>query len=63
MLTPGHGRLWLNTHTPGVQGLALANVLADHQLADVSVAELGVPHQHDDRILPAGVLASGRLLR
>ena len=59
VLAPGHGQLLFNTHTPGVQATALAMLLDGAGLHDVA-AELAVPHAHDHRLLPGGVVAHGR---
>ena len=59
VLAPGHGRLWFNTHTPGVQATSLAMLLREAGLHDVSGAELAVPHQDAERLLPGGVVATG----
>ena len=59
VLSPGHGRLLFNTHTPGVQATALSMLLAGAELQHVEGAELAVPHAQDDRLLPGGVIATG----
>ena len=59
VLAPGHGRMWFNTHTPGVQATALSMLLVGAGLAKVSAAELAVPHANDQRLLPGGVIATG----
>ena len=52
--------LFLSSHTHGVQAEALKNVISDKRWKDLTAGDLGVKHQNDNRILPAGVFAAGR---
>jgi 23S rRNA (cytosine1962-C5)-methyltransferase len=52
--------LFLSSHTHGVQGEALRNLIADKRWKDVSTGELGVKHQNDARVLPAGIYVTGK---
>jgi 23S rRNA (cytosine1962-C5)-methyltransferase len=52
--------LFLSAHTHGVQPEALKNLIADSRWRNVQAAELGVKHQNDSRILPAGIFATAR---
>lgn len=47
--------LYLSSHTHGVQTEALRNLIADRRWKKVECGELGVKHQNDARILPAGI--------
>lgn len=52
--------LFLSSHTHGVQAEALKNLLAqDKRWKSIKCGELGVAHESDSRILPAGIYASG----
>lgn len=47
---------FLSSHTHGVQNHALKNLMSDnHKKMSLDFGELGVKHQNDDRILPAGI--------
>jgi 23S rRNA (cytosine1962-C5)-methyltransferase len=52
--------LFLSSHTHGVQAEALKNIIHDKRWKEVSAGELGVKHQNDARILPAGIFATGK---
>lgn len=52
--------LFLSSHTHGVQPEALKNLVFDRRWKDVSVGELGVKHQKDARILPAGIYVASK---
>ncbi|MGE3610629.1 MAG: class I SAM-dependent methyltransferase [Bacteriovoracaceae bacterium] len=52
--------LFLSSHTHGVQTEALRNIVMDKRWKNIDAAELGVKHQNDVRILPAGMYALGR---
>lgn len=52
--------LFLSSHTHGVQPEALKNILADSRWKNITSGELGVKHQNDPRILPAGIFAAAR---
>lgn len=52
--------LFLSCHTHGVQPEALRNLIHDKRWKDVNCGELGVKHQNDSRILPAGIFVSGK---
>lgn len=52
--------LFLSSHTHGVQTEALKNIIADKRWKTLEGGELGVKHQNDTRILPAGIYAAGR---
>lgn len=52
--------LFLSSHTHGVQPEALRNIIADDRWKKMEVGELGVKHQNDDRILPAGMFAAAK---
>lgn len=52
--------LFLTSHTHGVQPEALRNIIADRRWKKIEVGELGVKHQNDDRVLPAGIFAAAR---
>ncbi|HXH73592.1 MAG TPA: class I SAM-dependent methyltransferase [Bacteriovoracaceae bacterium] len=60
VLNPQNSFLFLSSHTHGVQPEALKNLIADRRWKDVSGGELGVKHQNDQRILPAGIYVSGK---
>jgi 23S rRNA (cytosine1962-C5)-methyltransferase len=52
--------LFLSSHTHGVQQEALKNVLAqDGRWTNLMCGDLGVEHESDKRILPAGLYAAG----
>lgn len=52
--------LYLSSHTHGVQGEALRNLVFDRRWKSVEAGELGVKHQHDERILPAGIFVANK---
>lgn len=52
--------LFLSSHTHGVQSEALKNIISDKRWKEISSGELGVKHQHDERILPAGIFAAAK---
>lgn len=52
--------LFLSSHTHGVQAEALKNLIADRRWSDIECSELGVKHQNDSRILPAGIFAAAK---
>lgn len=52
--------MFLSSHTHGVQQEALKNVLAqDGRWKNLDCGDLGVQHASDDRVLPAGLFATG----
>jgi 23S rRNA (cytosine1962-C5)-methyltransferase len=56
ILTKEKSFFFLSSHTHGVQQEALKNIMNDHRSKkEVSIGELGVLHQNDERILPAGI--------
>ncbi len=53
--------IFLSSHTQGVQQEALRNLLAqEKRWKNIECGELGVAHQNDERILPAGIFARGK---
>ena len=52
--------LFLSCHTHGVQPEALRNLIHDKRWKDVNCGELGVKHQNDSRILPAGIFVTAK---
>lgn len=60
VLNPNNSFMFLTSHTHGVQHEALKNIIADKRWKKVECGELGVKHQNDGRILPAGIYATGR---
>lgn len=52
--------LFLSSHTHGVQPEALKNLIHDKRWKRVECGELGVKHQNDERILPAGIYVTGK---
>jgi 23S rRNA (cytosine1962-C5)-methyltransferase len=52
--------LFLSSHTHGVQPEALKNLIYDKRWKKVHCGELGVKHQNDARILPAGIYVTGQ---
>jgi 23S rRNA (cytosine1962-C5)-methyltransferase len=52
--------IFLSSHTHGVQPEALRNIIADRRWKSSEVGELGVKHQHDERILPAGIFCCAK---
>ena len=55
--------LFLSSHTHGVQPEALRNIILDKRWKDIQAGELGVKHQKDPRILPAGIYAAATSYR
>lgn len=56
ILTREKSFFFLSSHTHGVQQEALRNIMNDHKSKkEITVGELGVRHQNDERILPAGI--------
>lgn len=51
---------FLSSHTHGVQTEALKNLIADKRWKKIDGGELGVKHQNDNRILPAGIFVTGQ---
>lgn len=52
--------LFLTSHTHGVQPEALKNIIFEKRWKNIETGELGVKHQNDGRILPAGIFAAAR---
>jgi 23S rRNA (cytosine1962-C5)-methyltransferase len=52
--------LFLSSHTHGVQPEALKNIIYDRRWKEVVPGELGVKHQNDERILPAGIFVTAK---
>ncbi len=52
--------LFLSSHTHGVQVEALKNIISDKRWKNIQGGELGVQHQQDERILPAGIYCLGK---
>lgn len=52
--------LFLSSHTHGVQPEALRNLIFDKRWKKTDIGELGVKHQNDGRILPAGIYVTGQ---
>jgi len=52
--------LFLSSHTHGVQPEALRNLIAERRWKDIQTGELGVKHQKDERILPAGIFVNAK---
>lgn len=50
--------LFLSSHTHGVQTEALKNLVFDKRWKNIDIGELGVKHQNDARILPAGIFTA-----
>jgi len=55
--------LFLSSHTQGVQPEALKNLISDKRWKKTASGELGVKHQNDLRILPAGIYVTGQSYR
>ncbi len=60
VLNKNHSFLFLSSHTPGVQPEAIRNLIQDKRWKEITPGELGVKHQNDERILPAGIYAAAR---
>ena len=52
--------LFMSSHTHGVQPEALRNLMFDKRWKRMEASELGVKHQNDSRILPAGIYVTGQ---
>lgn len=52
--------LYLSSHTHGVQHEALVNIIADKRWKKIESGDLGVKHQNDARILPAGIYVAAK---
>lgn len=52
--------LFLTSHTHGVQPEALRNLISDKRWKEKDIGELGVKHQNDERILPAGIFVNAK---
>lgn len=52
--------LFLSSHTHGVQKEALRNLVLEKRWKSVDADELGVRHQNDPRILPAGMFVAAK---
>lgn len=52
--------LFLSSHTHGVQQEAIKNLVFDKRWKTYTHGELGVKHQNDSRILPAGIFVLAR---
>lgn len=60
VLNKDNSFLFLSSHTHGVQPEALKNIVFDKRWKAVEPGELGVKHQNDSRILPAGIYVTAR---
>jgi 23S rRNA (cytosine1962-C5)-methyltransferase len=60
VLRPNNSFLFLTSHTQGVQSEALKNLIYDDRWRRTECGELGVKHQNDARILPAGIYVHAR---
>jgi 23S rRNA (cytosine1962-C5)-methyltransferase len=60
VLQKNNSFLFLSSHTHGVQSEALKNLVADKRWKKVECGELGVKHDSDSRILPAGIFVAGK---
>lgn len=60
VLNPSNSFLYLSSHTHGVQPEALRNIIFDRRWKSVDAGELGVKHQNDERILPAGIYVAAK---
>ena len=60
VLNKENSYLFLSSHTHGVQPEALKNIVFDRRWKSVEPGELGVKHQNDNRILPAGIYVTAR---
>ena len=60
VLNRDHSFLFLSSHTHGVQTEALKNIISDKRWKKIEGGELGVKHQNDQRILPAGIYVTGK---
>lgn len=56
LLTRENSFFFLSSHTHGVQAHALLNLVEEQKYKkNISFGELGIKHQNDNRILPAGI--------
>lgn len=60
VLNKDHSFLFLSSHTHGVQPEALKNIIHDRRWKQLETGELGVKHQNDERILPAGIFVTAK---
>jgi 23S rRNA (cytosine1962-C5)-methyltransferase len=60
VLNKDNSFLFLSSHTHGVQPEALRNIVFDRRWKEVNPGELGVKHQNDERILPAGMFVTAK---
>jgi 23S rRNA (cytosine1962-C5)-methyltransferase len=60
VLNKDNSFLFLSSHTHGVQPEALRNIVHDRRWKDVTASELGVKHQNDERVLPAGIFVTAK---
>lgn len=60
VLNKDNSFLFLSSHTQGVQMEALKNLIYDRRWKKTACGELGVKHQNDGRILPAGIYTTGQ---
>ncbi len=60
VLNKDNSFLFLSSHTHGVQPEALRNIVHDRRWKEVKAGELGVKHQNDERILPAGIFVASK---
>lgn len=59
ILAPENSFFILTSHTQNVQAQALKNIMSEHlPHFNIQFGDLGIKHEQDDRILPAGVYAS-----
>jgi 23S rRNA (cytosine1962-C5)-methyltransferase len=60
VLNKDNSFLFLTSHTHGVQPEALRNMIYDRRWKEINPGELGVKHQNDERILPAGIFVTAK---
>lgn len=60
VLNPSNSFLFLSSHTHGVQIEALRNLIQDKRWKSIEAADMGVKHQSDERILPAGMYVAAK---
>jgi 23S rRNA (cytosine1962-C5)-methyltransferase len=60
VLNKDNSFLFLSSHTHGVQPEALRNIVFDRRWKEIKPGELGVKHQNDERILPAGIFVTAK---
>ena len=64
LLTREDSFFFLSSHTHGVQSEALRNLMNDHASKKIiDVGELGIRHNNDERILPAGIYSFAKKIR